>query len=292
MLERKQSPDFSKAVFTVENAWYNNQLRQADFDQQLTQLAAKCQQMVANKQLQAYRTSRNWAIFMLITQKLPENNAQPYTYDFNDFTGTKDYTSTFVTRLLRDHKGNCLSLPLFYKCLAQRLAAQAQLTIGPSHAWIRHVDEAGKWTNVELTSGQFPSDGLMMTELGVSNEAIRSGAYGKELTEQQALAFLLTQLALGYQRKTGHWDAFTEKCADLSIRYFAPNVVAYMLKANRATVEAQQLKAVNPAQQAKLDLLHRQIVAYQAKLHTLGARSLSSESYTQWVKSMKTRSIN
>ena len=167
--------------------------------------------------------------------------------------------------------------------------AQALLTLGPSHAWIRHEDETGKWTNVELTSGQFPSDGLMMTELGVGNEAIRSGAYGKELTEQQALAFMLTQLALGYQHKTGRWDAFTDKCADLSIRYFSPNVVAYMMKANRATVQAQELTASNPAQKEKLELLHQQFELYQSKLRTLGAGSLTSESYNQWVKSMKTR---
>jgi hypothetical protein len=289
MLEHKQPPSFSKAVFTVENAWYDNKLSQADFDKQLTQLATLCQQMVAQKQLQAYRTSRNWAIFMLLSQKVPQNNFAPYTYDFEDFTGNGNYAHTFVTRLLKDHKGNCLSLPLLYKCIAQQLDTQALLTLGPSHSWIRHVDETGKWTNVELTSGQFPSDGLMMTELGVSNEAIRSGAYGKELTEQQALAFLLTQLALGYQHKTGRWDVFTDKCADLSLHYFAPNVVAYMIKANRATVEAQKLTLSSAVQKKKLVILHQQFEMYQSQLRTLGAGSLTPATYNQWVKSMEAR---
>jgi hypothetical protein len=289
MLESKQAPSFSKAVFTVENAWYDNKLAQADFDRQLAQLAGLCQQMVAQKQLQAYRTSRNWAIFMLLTQQVAENEARPYAYDFEDFTGNGNYAHTFVTRLLKDRKGNCLSLPLLYKCLAQQLGTEARLTLGPSHAWIRHVDEKGNWTNVELTSGQFPSDGLMMTELGVSNEAIRSGAYGKELSEQEALSFMLTQLALGYQHKTGHWDAFTDKCADLSIRYFAPNVVAYMIKANRLTTQAQALLAAAPVQKDKLTLVHQQFEACQAQLRKLGAGSLSSESYNQWINSMKAR---
>ena len=106
MLENKQAPNFSRAVFTVENAWYDNKLSQADFDQQIAQLASLCQQMVAKKQLQSYRTSRNWAVFMLLTQKVPENNATPYSYDFEDFTGNGNYAHTFVTRLLKDHKGN------------------------------------------------------------------------------------------------------------------------------------------------------------------------------------------
>ena len=112
MLENKQPSNFSKAVFTVENAWFNNKLSQAEFDKQIAQLAALCQQMVAKRQLQAYRTSRNWAVFVLLSQKVLENDAKPYTYDFEDFTGNGDYAHTFVTRLLKDHKGNCLSLPL------------------------------------------------------------------------------------------------------------------------------------------------------------------------------------
>ena len=290
MLDNKQPPNFSKAVFTVENAWFDNKLSKVEFEQNIAQLASLCQQMVAKKQLQSYRTSRNWAIFMLLTQKIPENKNVPYAYDFEDFTGNGNYAHTFVTRLLKDRKGNCLSLPLLYKCLAQQLGAQAQLTIGPSHTWIRHINENGNWTNVELTSGQFPSDGLMMTELGVTNEAIRSGAYGKELTEKQALAFMLTQLAVGYYHKTRLWDAFTDKCANLSIQYFAPNVVAYMIKANVVSSQGSLLLTAHLPNQARLKQLHARFVAYQSILRKLGGNTLTDSSYKMWVKSMKNRS--
>lgn len=226
---------------------------------------------------------------MWMTQKVPQNNNQPFRYDFADFTGKENFAHTFVTRAIQDHTGNCLSIPLLYKCLAQQVGVEARLTLGPSHAWIRHLDEEGKWANVELTSGQLPSDGLLMTELGISTEAIKSGAYFKALSEQEALAFLLTQLALGYEHKFGHLDAFTERCTDLSLAYFRPNVVAYMLKANYLAHKAQRLLASKKTTRAELDALHRQYVVYQTKLRTLGANTLSAQTYAQWVNSMQKR---
>ena len=291
MLTGKQKSDFQHAVFVVENAWYDNARNEAQFNQQINAVAQICQQMIRQKNLQQHPTAGNWAIFMWMTQKVPGNGNQPLRYDFEDFTGKANFANTFVTRAVQDHKGNCLSLPLLYKCLAQQLGVEARLTLGPSHAWIRHLDEEGKWANVELTSGQLPSDGLMMTELGISTEAIKSGAYFKSLTEKEALAFLLTQLALGYEHKFGHLDAFTERCTDLSLRYFQPNVVAYMLKANYLAHKSRKLLASKKATRAELDALHRQYVSYQTKLRTLGANTLSAQTYTQWVNSMQARPI-
>lgn len=289
MLTGKQKSNFQHAVFVVENAWFGNTLNEAQFNQQLSTVAQTCQRMVWQKNLQQHKTAGNWAIFMWMTQQVPENGNQPLRYDFEDFTGKTNFANTFVTRALQDRKGNCLSLPLLYKCLAQQLGVEARLTLGPSHAWIRHLDEEGKWANVELTSGQLPSDGLLMTELGISTEAIKSGAYFKALTEQEALAFLLTQLALGYEHKFGHLDAFTERCTDLSLAYFRPNVVAYILKANYLTHKSQKLLANKKATRPELDKLHQQYVRYQTKLRTLGANTLSAQTYTQWVNSMQAR---
>lgn len=150
MLTGKQKPDFQHAVFVVENAWFDNTRNEVQFKQQLSSAAQTCQRMVQQKNLQQHRTAGNWAIFMWMTQKVPENNNQPFHYDFADFTGKENFAHTFVTRALQDHTGNCLSLPLLYKCLAQQVGVEARLTLGPSHAWIRHLDEEGKWANVEL----------------------------------------------------------------------------------------------------------------------------------------------
>jgi hypothetical protein len=62
-----------------------------------------------------------------------------------------------------------------------------------------------------------------------------------------------------------------------------------MIKANRLTTQAQALLAAAPVQKDKLTLVHQQFEACQAQLRKLGAGSLSSESYNQWINSMKAR---
>lgn len=285
MLDGETELNFSKALFIVENAWYDNKLNYSDFDKQIDSIATLCQKMINKKGLNNYKTASNWAIFMYMTQKVPENNQNPYSYDFEDFLGENDFSSTFVTRILKDGKGNCLSLPLLYKCIAQKMKAEAKLTLGPSHAWIRHIDEDGNWANVELTSGQFPTDGILMTELDIKREAIQTGAYFKPLTEKETIAFLLTQLALSYQAKFGKLNDFTEKCADLSIKYFEPNVIAYSIKINKVSNEATKKQKLN----LEVSELHKQYVAYQETLNNLGADNIKPEDYNKWITSMKNR---
>lgn len=285
MLEGTKEVDFKKALFTVENAWYNDSLNYSDFDSKIKVIADSCRKMVAKKGIERFKTSGNWAIFMYMTKPVPENNNQAYKYNFEDFLGDNDYSNTFVNRILKDGKGTCLSLPLLYKCIAQKLGIEAQLTIGPSHAWIRHTDEQGKWTNVELTSGQLPTDGVMITELNIKIEAIKSGAYFNPLTEKESIAFLLTQLAQGYEHKFKRLDYFTDKCSDLSIQYYAPNVIAYMCKSNHLAYVLQN-KNIDEKKRLKTKTEYLEI---QKKLLDIGADTISPKEYNNWVSSMQNR---
>ncbi|TRW97018.1 hypothetical protein [Flavobacterium gawalongense] len=284
MLEGKDSLNFKKALFTVENAWYDNKLDFFTFENDIKKIASSCSLMISKKRFERYKTAKNWAIFMWITQKTPENESKNCEYDFKDFLGESSFSNTFVTRLIKDKKGNCLSLPLLYKCVAQELKAEAYLTLGPSHAWIRHIDEKGEWLNVELTSAQFPSDGIMMTELGIKTQAIKTGAYFKPLSEKETIAVLMTLLANGYENKFG-LDDFTDRCADLSIKYYDANVIAIMLKSNRV---AKLANNDTMAFENKI-VLHKMYLTLQNKLNDIGGESINPDEYTKWVNSMKTR---
>jgi len=289
MLENESAVDFKKALFTIENAYYGNTMNYEEFDRGIQSLALKCENMIAQKQIQTYKTAGNWAIFMLMTQKVPENDSQPYIYDFEDFLGRKDYTNRFVTRTLKDKKGTCLSLPMLYKCIAQDLGAEAKLTLGPSHLWVTHLDEEGNSVNVELTSGQLPSDGLMMTELGIRRAAVSSGAYFKPLTEKESIAFLLTELGFSYARKFGTYDDFTEKCADLSLQYMSANILAYYLKSNKLAQAGKRYIRMEMFDSPFLKTTHKEYTAIQTKLRELGESIIVDEDYNEWVDSMKNR---
>jgi hypothetical protein len=290
MLTGKQPLDFIKAVYTLENAYLEDTLSYVAYTKKIKDIANVCKGMIAKKGLQKYKTAGNWAIFMWMTQKIPENDSLPCNYDFEDFLGLKKYSNTFVWRLLTEKKGNCLSLPLLYKMVSSELKVEARLTIGPNHAWIRHVDEKGKWINVELTSGQFPSDGFLMTSLGITTTAIKSGAYSTPLTEKEAVAYLLTQLAQGYEAKFNRLDAFTEKCCDLSIRYFPSNATAYMLKANEKVKRRDEVLQKNGGIKNQFsDKIHQEYMACQAKLDAFGVTQIAPEDYNKWVEETKKR---
>lgn len=289
MLEDEAAVDFKKAIFTVENAYYGNTMSYEAFDKGIKDLAQVCEGMIAERKIEEYKTAGNWAIFTLMTQKIPHNGGKPFVYDFEDFLGRKDYTNRFVTRALRDRKGTCLSLPMLYKCIAQDLGAEAKLTLGPSHLWITHLDEEGNSVNVELTSGQLPSDGLMMTELGIRRAAVKSGAYFKPLTEKESIAFLLTELGFSYARKYDSYDDFTEKCADLSLQYMSANILAYHLKSNKLAKAGMMYVRMEMFNSPFLRMTHREYVAIQKKLRELGESSIIPEDYSEWVSSMKAR---
>ncbi len=72
--------------------------------------------------------SNHAAIFRLMTDSIPFyfNDSEgfihlPFHYNFDDYAGNKDWSNTFVTKLLTSHKGNCHSLPILYKLIAEEM---------------------------------------------------------------------------------------------------------------------------------------------------------------------------
>lgn len=117
MLNGQKQLSFKRAVFVSENAYYNGQLNWTSFCNEIDKIKVLVNKMIVAKNLQRYKTAGNWAIFTYMSDSIPENNFQPYTYDFENFMGDKDYQSFMVSNLLKTKKGNCHSLPYLYKYL-------------------------------------------------------------------------------------------------------------------------------------------------------------------------------
>lgn len=83
----------------------------------------------------------------------------------------------FVSTLMVTRKGNCHSLPLFYKLLTEELGEKSWLALAPNHAYIKLHNQADGWYNVELTSGQFPTDVWIKASGYIHTDAIRNGIY-------------------------------------------------------------------------------------------------------------------
>lgn len=284
MLTEATPIDFQQAVFEVENAWYEGTLDFSTFQQDLKSIVDQCQDMIVEKQIQHYKTAGNWAIFAWMKEPCPQNGFQTYQYNFDDFLGHEDHTNTFITKLMASKIGTCYSMPVFYKCIAQSMGVEAKLTLGPNHAWIRHKDESGKWVNLELTSGSFPTDGWLMTQLGINITAINSGTYFRPLTEKESVALMLVKLAEGYAAKVDESASFVLQCVDLALKHYPNFANAWMVKANYLKASIKQKTALAGSRTTETDALYLEWQQVEQQIEQLGASSMDVHDYEQMIR--------
>lgn len=101
----------------------------------------------------------------------------------------------------------CITMPLLYAVIAQRLGYPVRVVIAPEHTFLRFDDPALKEKNIELSTSHagYESDAGYTYRLNISNRGITSGAYLRTLTKRQHLSYLLMQNALVYS-KSGDID--------------------------------------------------------------------------------------
>jgi hypothetical protein len=287
MLDGRQKPDFKRAVFLIEWAYTKGALNYADFCDRIAVIADNLRQFVKAKGVEQYKTSGNYALFEFFTKPHPMNGKKPYIYDFEDFYGAKDYRNVFVTKLLETHTGQCRSMPMLYKILAEEIGAESYLALGPNHLYIKHLDEEGKWVNVELTNGHFSSDSWMISSMDISVESIRKGVYMKELSLEESIAFCLTELSIAYERQYG-CDQFALVCTEKSLQYFPNGITTLMQRYNalRDIGIAYQKKHGGKKTAFAVEN-HRKFKEVKTKIEELGYREMSNEKYKEWLETVQ-----
>lgn len=297
LIQVNDRASFKKAVFLTENVYLDGKFHEADFDNQILVLSTLVKGFVKANGLKDYRfadsnnTKLNFGIYKILKDTvsilLPNQKifkTAPFTYDFEDFDGSKEWSNMFVTKLLATHKGNCHSLPYLYKIIADDINASCWLALAPNHAYITNRCKQIGWYNTELTSGCFPVDAWIMASGYLSLKAIQSGIYMDTLSNQQAMALCMLDLAKGYEHKTkDYFDGFILKCCDYSLRYFPLNVQAMLLK-------AETLKHIYQKQQSRNDATakatYSAMQALYMKILDLGYREMPDQMYAQWLQSV------
>lgn len=288
MLEGQSTLDFKRAVFLVEWAYLEGKLDYPAFCRDISRIAADLQGFVERKGLGHYKTSGNYALFEFFTKPLPMNGFEPFRYDFEDFYGKEDYQKLFVSKLLKTHTGQCRSMPMLYKILSDEIGAESYLALGPNHLYIKHLDEQGKWVNIELTNGHFASDSWMISSMDISAESIRKGVYMKELSQKESVAFCLTELAMAYQHKYGY-DSLGLVATDLTLAHFPNCINALMHQANTLTqFGLAYIKEHGRQRSPYLDSNYAAYQSLESQMAALGYREMSADKYAAWVRSMET----
>ncbi len=232
MLKGEKTLSFKRAVYLVENAYYEGKISWEDYNNEILSIKPILNKMIDERNLRQYKTAGNWAVFTYMSDSIPENKFNPYQYDFESFMSDSDKESYMVSRLLKTRKGNCRALPYFYKILADEVGVEAFIAIAPMHCYVKHRDEQGNWWNLEMTTGSFSRSSFIMETFNVSETAIKSGLFMKGLSDVESVAYCIYDLLSYYEDKTGRYsDDFVKKCYEIGLQYY-PNSQLQINKAN------------------------------------------------------------
>jgi len=156
MLDGKRPLLIKRAVFLSEWAYYDGELNYEDYCNTIDRAAEFLLKFISLNNLDNYKTGRNLALTEYFFNPYSGNDNTSFTYDFENETSDEDFTCQFVSRVMRTHKGQCRSLPMYYKILAETIGAEAHIVYVPRHTFIRYRNYdklyPEDWVNVELTT--------------------------------------------------------------------------------------------------------------------------------------------
>ncbi len=297
MIEGKRKADFKKAVFSVENAYFDNEFSYESFYTTIDYYASICQQIIKTRDLQytekdKQKVSVYAAVFTIMKDTIPIQmpngeiiNNLPLSYDFDDIFGNENWQKMFVTKLIATKKGNCHSLPYFYKILVEELGEKAYLSFAPNHIYIKQQCKSLGWYNTELTSGMFPIDSWLMASGYIHLSAIQQGIYMDTLSTKQSIGTCVIDLAQGYKKKFGlNYGDFVLKSCDLVLEHFPKNINALLLKAE-TKMDLWKADTLQSKEQKQTEFI--KIQELYSQIHELGYRTMPKEMYLDWLVSLR-----
>jgi len=151
---------------------------------------------------------------------------KPFLYDFE---GDRNPKAKLLSVYLATRKGNCVSMPLLFVILGQKLGIPVAITTAPAHLYVKFRGDNGTWYGVETTSGggwanddwqraQFPN----MTPTAVAN-----GICMQPLNKKETAAVMAELLLESYEsRRTVEADEARIKLAQLILEHYPKNIAA------------------------------------------------------------------
>lgn len=244
MLDGKISLSVKRAVFLAEWAYYDGGLNYEEYCYGIDTVVAFLDRFIRTNGLGNYKTGKNLALTEYFFRPYSGNGHKPFVYDFDTTGGKEDFTDQFVTKVMRTHRGQCRSLPMYSKVLAEALGAEAYITRAPVHVFIRYRNDdkmyPEPWVNVELTTHQITPEFFYKEYFEISDKAIENKVYLAPQTDRETVASQLADLAFGYWTKFNCYDEFTRLCCEKSPEYYPqnPNACIILGKSLNAALSA------------------------------------------------------
>ncbi|MBI4645306.1 MAG: hypothetical protein HY738_01615 [Bacteroidia bacterium] len=226
------------------------------------------------------------------TNKITEPKKHlPFTYDYIDYKGEKDFRNYFATKTFATGTRQCSSLPIVYGIQAEALGAKFYLSTAPNHSFIKYPDNAGKIHNYEPTSHWNISDDWYSEHMYITPQAERSGIYLDTLNKLMIIGDCIANLGISYLNKYGVADgAFLNECINASMKCFPKqnNLQAILLRSSMLAHMLDRLFYMNGVKDLKdIDKVKGARELYEALqknellLKTLGYQEIPAGIYEQ-----------
>ena len=159
------------------------------------------------------------------------NGNKPFQYDLDDPLGTKP-ANRLLQRYLTIRRGNCITMPILFLALGQRIGLTVTLAEAPLHVFVKYTDHASKVWNLEPTSG----GGAVREEwyrqkLPMSDQAVANGVYLRALSHEEMVALIASFLVEHYISKDQYENALV--ASDVLLRHY-PNFAYGLVKQGSA----------------------------------------------------------
>lgn len=120
----------------------------------------------------------------------PWNDDRPIEYDHTDPFG-RSRPNKLLHYVLEHRLGQCVSMPILFLIIADKLGLDVGLCSAPEHMFVRYTDPSGRVINIEATSGGHPArDSFIREQSPMSDRSIESGLYMRTLGRRESIALM------------------------------------------------------------------------------------------------------
>lgn len=181
--------DLARAEVTIERMIDPN----VDQATTLKELDSWADRVRARIPLGASNLQKLVALNTTLYQPGPWNNGRPFAYDFDDPLG-KNIQNKLLSTYLSTRKGNCVSMPMLYVILGQKLGLDMTLATAPLHVLVKYRQDDGTWINIETTSGGTLRDQGYIEQFHIQPRALLTGIYLRPLSRKESVGVMIDTL--------------------------------------------------------------------------------------------------
>ena len=208
----------------------------------------------------------------------PWNDGKPFQYDLSDPLGEKPASRKLI-RYLETRRGNCVTMPILFLLLGERLGLKMTLAEAPLHLFVKYTDDDGSTWNLEATSGAgFTRDLWYRQKLPMTDKAVANGVYLRPLSREETVAIMASFLVEHHLATGEHEKAIA--IADVILRHY-PNSAYVLAKKGTAyyrllqrdvTSKYTRMEDIPPDLRARADVWYRENATAFDRAERLGWR--------------------